>query len=257
MMQPYLDVLAHLLQQPTRKDRTGTGTKSAFGPQIRFNLQEGFPAVTTKKLLYDSVKKELLWMIRGDTNIHDLDCGIWDEWADEDGELGPVYGHQFRSWGPDQLQTVLQGLQENPYSRRHVVSAWNAEDLEDMALPPCHTLFQFYVNDGRLDCKLYQRSADWFLGVPFNIASYATLMHLVAEICNYEPGYFVHTFGDAHLYLNHQEAAQKQLQREPYDPPSLETPEINSLEELENLDPDAIHLVDYEHHDHISTEISV
>lgn len=262
MEDSYLSVLNTLVQksktQHPRGDRTGTGTYSQFGIQIDCDLQSGFPALTTKKLIFSSVCKELLWMIRGDTNIHDLGCGIWDEWADEDGDLGPVYGAQWRNWGDDQLASLIEGLQKIPLSRRHIISAWNVSDLDKMALPPCHVLFQFYVHEdtGRLDCKLYQRSADWFLGVPFNIASYATLTHLIAEVTGYIPGRFIHTFGDVHLYADHVEAAEEQLSRDPYGSPSLSYPSVDSLQELEALTPDAITLEDYEHHPYIPAEIS-
>jgi thymidylate synthase len=225
-MQAYQDLLRHILQNGTRKsDRTGTGTISVFGYQMRFNLQEGFPLVTTKKVHLKSVVHELLWFLQGDTNIRYLKengVSIWDEWADPaTGDLGPVYGKQWRSWATpdgrviDQMSEVMQTIQKNPDSRRMVVSAWNVADIPDMALAPCHCLFQFYVADGRLSCQLYQRSADVFLGVPFNIASYALLTQMMAKVAGLEPGDFVHTFGDAHLYVNHLEQTELLLSREP------------------------------------------
>ena len=220
-MRQYLDLLSRVLEEGARKDdRTGTGTLSLFGTQMRFDLADGFPLVTTKKVHVHSVVGELLWFLRGDTNVGWLQehgITIWDEWADENGDLGPVYGRQWRSWPApdgrtiDQLAGVIEGIRRDPDSRRHVVSAWNVADLPAMALAPCHALFQFYVADGRLSCQLYQRSADLFLGVPFNIASYALLTHMVAQVTDLEPGDFVHTLGDAHLYLNHVEQAREQL----------------------------------------------
>lgn len=222
-MQNYLDLLARVRHRGTRKtDRTGTGTLSVFGHQMRFDLADGFPLVTTKKLHLKSIIHELLWFLAGDTNVRYLQqhgVGIWDEWADENGELGPVYGKQWRSWATldgravDQIQDVIEAIRTDPDSRRLIVSAWNPADLADMALAPCHCLFQFYVADGRLSCQLYQRSADVFLGVPFNIASYALLTMMVAQVTELKPGEFVHTFGDAHLYLNHLEQADMQLAR--------------------------------------------
>ena len=216
-MKQYHDLLQHILDNGTQKgDRTGTGTISVFGHQMRFDLSEGFPVVTTKKLHLRSIIHELLWFLQGDTNIKYLKenkVRIWDEWADANGDLGPVYGHQWRSWPDghggtiDQITKLVDNLKNNPNSRRHIVSAWNVADVDNMALPPCHTLFQFYVADGKLSCQLYQRSADTFLGVPFNIASYALLTMMLAQVCNLEPGDFVHTFGDAHLYNNHLEQA--------------------------------------------------
>jgi thymidylate synthase len=224
-MQTYLQLLHHLLEKGVRKsDRTGTGTLSVFGYQMRYDLSEGFPLVTTKKVHLKSVIHELLWFIRGDTNIQYLKqngVSIWDEWADAQGNLGPVYGAQWRSWSAsdgrkiDQLQNLINNIQHHPDSRRLIVSAWNVGDLDRMALPPCHAFFQFYVANGRLSCQLYQRSADVFLGVPFNIASYALFLLMVAQVCNLEPGDFVHTLGDAHLYLNHLEQAKLQLTRQP------------------------------------------
>ena len=230
-MQAYLDLLRHVLEHGTEKgDRTGTGTRSVFGWQMRFDLREGFPLVTTKKLHLRSIVHELLWFLRGETNVaylRDHKVTIWDEWADDDGELGPVYGKQWRRWSAadgseiDQLRNVVDEIRRNPDSRRLIVSAWNVADLPAMALQPCHALFQFYVAEGRLSCQLYQRSGDIFLGVPFNIASYALLTHMVAQACGLEAGDFVHTLGDAHLYSNHFEQAREQLAREPRALPTL------------------------------------
>ncbi|MGE4169565.1 MAG: thymidylate synthase [Candidatus Margulisiibacteriota bacterium] len=237
-MKAYLDLVQHVLDHgETKHDRTGTGTLSVFGYQLRVNLQEGFPLLTTKKVFFSSVVKELLWFIRGATNINDgLDCGIWDAWADPNGNLGPIYGYQWRHWEKftldpetkayhktriDQLAQVIDMIQKNPDSRRLLVSAWNVADIEKMALPPCHTFFQFYVCNGRLDCQLYQRSADIAVGVPFNIASYALLTHMVAQECGLKPGFFIHTFGDAHLYLNHLDGVKEQLTRTPKPLPTL------------------------------------
>jgi len=230
-MRAYLELLRDVREHGVRKsDRTGTGTLSVFGRQLRFDLAAGFPAVTTKRLHMKSVIHELLWFLRGDTNVRYLrehDVTIWDEWADETGELGPVYGYQWRSWPApggrhiDQMASVVDSLRRTPDSRRHVVSAWNVADLDRMALPPCHLLFQFYVAEGRLSCQLYQRSADLFLGVPFNIASYALLTLMVARVTDLEPGELVHTLGDAHIYLNHLEQVDRQLAREPFPPPRM------------------------------------
>ncbi len=230
-MKTYLDLLDHVLTRGAEKsDRTGTGTLSTFGYQMRFDLRQGFPLLTTKKLHTRSIIAELLWFIQGSTNVkwlHEQGVTIWDEWADADGELGPIYGYQWRSWPTpggghiDQLGAVINSIKTVPDSRRHIVSAWNVADLADMALPPCHALFQFYVAEGRLSCQLYQRSADIFLGVPFNIASYALLTHLVAQVCDLKVGDFVHTLGDAHLYLNHLDQARLQLTREPRPLPRL------------------------------------
>ncbi len=230
-MQQYLELLKLVRENGTfRGDRTGTGTYSIFGHQMRFDLSKGFPLVTTKKVHLKSIIHELLWFVAGDTNIKylkDNGVSIWDEWADESGDLGPVYGHQWRSWPTpdgrtiDQISILIDQLKNNPNSRRHIVSAWNVADVDDMALPPCHCLFQFYVAENRLSCQLYQRSADIFLGVPFNIASYALLTHMVAQVCGLEVGDFVHTFGDAHLYSNHLEQADEQLSREPLPLPTL------------------------------------
>ena len=230
-MKTYLDLLDHVLTHGVEKsDRTGTGTLSTFGYQMRFDLRQGFPLLTNKKLHTRSIIAELLWFIQGSTNVkwlHEQGVTIWDEWADADGELGPIYGYQWRSWPTpggshiDQLGAVINSIKAVPDSRRHIVSSWNVADLSDMALPPCHALFQFYVATGRLSCQLYQRSADIFLGVPFNIASYALLTHLIAQVCDLEVGDFVHTLGDAHLYLNHLDQARLQLTREPRPLPRL------------------------------------
>ncbi len=239
-MKVYQDLLQYILDHGTDKsDRTGTGTKSVFGYQMRFNLQDGFPLVTTKKLHLKSIIHELLWFLQGDTNVKYLKengVSIWDEWADENGNLGPVYGHQWRSWAGadgktyDQIKDVLQQIKTNPDSRRLIVSAWNVADLPKMALMPCHSLFQFYVADGKLSCQLYQRSADVFLGVPFNIASYALLTMMMAHVCNLGLGDFVHTLGDAHLYSNHFEQARLQLSREPFSLPTIFlNPEVKDL----------------------------
>ena len=239
-MRAYLDLLRHILDHGVQKsDRTGTGTLSIFGYQMRFDLSQGFPLLTTKKLHLRSILHELLWFLAGDTNVralHEHGVTIWDEWADEDGNLGPIYGAQWRSWPArgggsiDQMSRLVEQIRANPDSRRHVVSAWNVADLEDMAIPPCHALFQFWVAEGRLSCQLYQRSADVFLGVPFNIASYALLTMMVAQVCGLQPADFVHTFGDAHLYLNHLEQARLQLTREPRPLPRMTlNPERKSL----------------------------
>jgi thymidylate synthase len=260
----YLDLLDHVLTNGTRKgDRTGTGTLSVFGYQMRFDLSDGFPALTTKKLHLRSIVGELIWFLRGDTNVkwlQDNGITIWDEWADADGELGPVYGYQWRSWPTpdgrhvDQIAAVIQSLEKNPDSRRHIVNAWNVADVERMALPPCHTMFQFYVADGRLSCQLYQRSADVFLGVPFNIASYALLTHMVARVTGLEPGDFVHTLGDAHLYLNHLDQARLQLTREPRPLPRLVLAERDSIDAFEIGD---VVLEGYDPHPSIKAPIAV
>jgi thymidylate synthase len=261
----YLDLLSHVLENGTAKaDRTGTGTLSVFGHQMRFDLAAGFPATTTKKLHMKSVIAELIWFLRGDTNVgwlQERGVTIWDEWADEYGDLGPVYGHQWRSWptpdggSVDQIAAVIASIRSNPDSRRHIVSAWNVADIESMALPPCHTMFQFYVADGRLSCQLYQRSADIFLGVPFNIASYALLTMMVAQVCELEPGDFVHTLGDAHLYLNHLDQARLQLTREPRALPWLRiNPDRTGIDEF--VEPD-IELVGYDPHPAIKAPIAV
>jgi len=254
-MKQYLDLMKHVLETGTQKhDRTGTGTLSVFGYQMRFNLQEGFPLVTTKKLHLKSIIHELIWFLKGDTNIAYLKengVRIWDEWADEQGNLGPVYGHQWRSWPKpdgehiDQITQVVNTIKKNPDSRRIIVSAWNVAEVEHMALPPCHSLFQFYVADGKLSCQLYQRSADIFLGVPFNIASYALLTMMMAQVCDLQPGDFIHTFGDAHLYNNHIEQANLQLSREPRPLPTMKiNPDVKDIFEfkfedftLEKYDP--------------------
>jgi thymidylate synthase len=247
-----------------KKDRTGTGTRSIFGHQMRFDLAEGFPAVTTKKLHFKSIIHELLWFLAGDTNLaylHEGGVRIWDEWADEQGNLGPVYGYQWRSWPAydgghiDQISQVIQSIGDNPDSRRHIVSAWNVGQLNEMALPPCHLLFQFYVAEGRLSCQMYQRSADVFLGVPFNIASYALLTMMVAQVTGLEPGEFVHTFGDAHLYENHLEQAELQLSREPRPLPKMElNPEVTSIFDFQFTD---FQLKNYTPHPHIPAPIAV
>ncbi len=239
-MQQYLDLCRHILDNGTKKeDRTGTGTISTFGYQTRFNLQEGFPVITTKKLHLRSIIHELLWFLKGDTNVkylQDNNVRIWNEWADEDGELGPIYGKQWRSWEGangrtvDQISEVIDQIKNNPDSRRLIVNAWNAAEIEDMALAPCHCLFQFYVVDGKLSCQLYQRSADVFLGVPFNIASYALLTKMIAQVCDLEAHEFIHTFGDAHIYLNHVEQIQLQLTRDPRPLPTMEiNPDVKSI----------------------------
>jgi thymidylate synthase len=254
-MQQYLSLVRHILDHGTKKtDRTGTGTLSVFGSQMRFDLEAGFPLLTTKKLHLRSILYELLWFLRGETNVkylHENNVTIWDEWADANGELGPIYGYQWRSWPAadgrhiDQISNVIAEIKRNPDSRRLVVSAWNVADLDKMALSPCHALFQFYVGNGRLSCQLYQRSADVFLGVPFNIASYALLTMMVAQVCDLKPGEFVHTFGDVHLYLNHIDQAKLQLERAPRPLPSMKmNPEVKSIFDfrigdftLENYDP--------------------
>jgi thymidylate synthase len=263
--QPYLDLLAHLLHHGQHKsDRTGTGTRSVFGWQLRFDLREHFPLLTTKKVHFKSVVTELLWFLRGDTNIGWLKqhgCSIWDEWADRSGDLGPVYGRQWRAWPTadgghiDQLAQVIAQIRANPDSRRLVVSAWNVAELPQMALMPCHALFQFYVANGELSCQLYQRSADVFLGVPFNIASYALLTCMVAQVCGLKPGDFVHSLGDAHLYDNHVEQAQLQLSRTPLSAPRLQLdPSITDIDRFEHAH---IQLLDYQAHPAIRAPVAV
>ena len=264
VVQQYLDLLDHVMTTGTDKsDRTGTGTRSVFGYQMRFDLSEGFPVLTTKKLHLKSIIGELLWFLRGDSNVRWLQergISIWDEWADENGDLGPVYGYQWRSWPTpdgghvDQIAKVIEAIRTNPDSRRHIVSAWNVADVDSMALPPCHTMFQFYVADGRLSCQLYQRSADIFLGVPFNIASYALLTMMVAQICDLEPGDFVHTLGDAHLYSNHVEQARLQLTREPLPLPRMVIARGKQIDEFDLGD---FELVGYEAHPSIKAPIAV
>ncbi|KAA3648602.1 MAG: thymidylate synthase [Proteobacteria bacterium] len=264
-MHTYLDFVRHILDNGTLKDdRTGTGTLSVFGYQMRFNLADGFPLLTTKKLHIKSIIYELLWFLKGDTNIHYLQkhgVNIWNEWADETGDLGPVYGHQWRSWPDgkggqiDQISQLIEQIKNNPGSRRHIISAWNVADVNDMALPPCHCLFQFYVNKGALSCQLYQRSADVFLGVPFNIASYALLTHMVAQVCDLQVGEFIHTFGDAHIYANHREQMQQQLDREPYPLPQLL---INpSVKDIFNFGYDDFTIINYQAHPHIKGQVAV
>jgi thymidylate synthase len=264
-MKQYLDLMQHVLDHGTQKhDRTGTGTISVFGYQMRFNLQEGFPMVTTKKLHLKSIIHELIWFLSGDTNIKYLkDNGvkIWDEWADADGNLGPVYGSQWRSWPKpdgghiDQIEQIINTIKNNPDSRRIIVSAWNVADVEHMALPPCHAFFQFYVADGKLSCQLYQRSADIFLGVPFNIASYALLTMMVAQVCGLEYGDFIHTLGDAHLYNNHIEQAKLQLSRDPKKLPVMEiNPEVKNILDFKFED---FTLKDYDAHPHIKGAVAV
>jgi thymidylate synthase len=261
----YLDLVRHVLDHGVQKgDRTGTGTLSVFGYQSRYDLQRGFPAVTTKKLHLKSIIYELLWFLRGETNVKWLQergVSIWDEWADERGELGPVYGHQWRSWPAhngqtiDQISNVVEMIKKSPDSRRLIVSAWNVADVDKMKLPPCHTLFQFYVANGKLSCQLYQRSADIFLGVPFNIASYALLTMMMAQVTNLQPGDFVHTFGDAHLYLNHLEQARTQLQREPRPLPTMRlNPSVKSIYEFQYED---FTLEQYDPHPAIKAPIAV
>jgi thymidylate synthase len=264
-MRQYLDLLKHVLDHGVQKgDRTGTGTLSVFGYQMRFDLNDSFPLLTTKKLHMKSIIYELLWFLQGQSNIKYLvDHGvrIWNEWADEDGELGPVYGVQWRNWQApdgraiDQISELIQNIKKNPDSRRLIVSAWNVGEIPKMALPPCHALFQFYVAEGKLSCQLYQRSADVFLGVPFNIASYSLFTMMVAQVCDLGLGEFVHTFGDAHLYLNHIEQARLQLTRQPYPAPQMRlSPEVKSIFEF---DFDDFELINYQAHPHIRAEISV
>ena len=264
-MKQYLDLMRHVREHGVKKeDRTGTGTLSVFGYQMRFDLNDGFPVVTTKKLHLRSIIHELLWFLKGDTNIRYLKengVSIWDEWADEDGNLGPVYGYQWRSWPTpdgrhiDQIAQVVDQLKHNPDSRRIIVSAWNVGEIDNMALPPCHALFQFYVAEGRLSCQLYQRSADIFLGVPFNIASYALLTQMMAQVTGLQPGEFIHTLGDAHLYLNHLAQADEQLSRQPLPLPKMKiNPEVTSIFDFVFED---FELVGYEHHPHIKAPVAV
>ena len=264
-MKQYHDLLRHVMETGSDKsDRTGTGTRSVFGYQMRFNLNDGFPVVTTKKLHLRSIIHELLWFLKGDSNIKylkDNGVSIWDEWADENGELGPVYGVQWRSWPTakgetiDQIEKLVNSLKNNPDSRRHIVSAWNVAEVENMALPPCHTMFQFYVADGKLSCQLYQRSADIFLGVPFNIASYALLTLMLSQVCDLEPGDFVHTFGDAHIYSNHFEQVDKQLSRDFRPLPTMKiNPEIKNLFDFKYED---FELLNYNPHPGIKAPIAV
>jgi thymidylate synthase len=264
-MQQYLDLMRRVRDEGVKKtDRTGTGTLSVFGHQMRFNLADGFPLVTTKKVHLKSVIHELIWFLAGDTNtayLKDNGVSIWDEWADENGELGPVYGKQWRSWATpdgrtvDQIAELVETLKTNPDSRRLIVSAWNPADIPDMALAPCHCLFQFYVADGRLSCQLYQRSADIFLGVPFNIASYALLTMMMAQVAGLKPGEFVHTFGDAHLYLNHLDQADEQLKRTPRALPRMQIdPSVKSIFQFKY---EHFQLVGYDPHPHIKAEVAV
>lgn len=264
-MKQYLDLMRTILDEGHYKaDRTGTGTYSIFGYQMRFDLQKGFPLLTTKKLHLRSIIYELLWFLRGDTNIqylHDHNVTIWDEWADENGDLGPVYGKQWRSWEApdgrviDQITNLIEQLKRNPDSRRLIVSAWNPADVDQMALPPCHTMFQFYANDGQLSCQLYQRSADVFLGVPFNIASYALLTMMVAQVCGLKAKDFVHTFGDAHIYSNHVEQAKLQLSRDPRPLPQMHiNPEVKSIFDFQYED---FTLENYDPHPHIKADVAV
>lgn len=264
-MKQYLELMSLVRHSGTLKqDRTGVGTMSVFGHQMRFDLGAGFPALTTKKLHLRSIIHELLWFLQGDTNIRYLTenkVSIWDEWADENGDLGPVYGAQWRSWGAtdgrhvDQISSVIEQIKQNPDSRRLIVSAWNVGCIDDMALPPCHLLFQFYVAEGKLSCQLYQRSADIFLGVPFNIASYALLTMMIAQVTGLQPGEFVHTLGDAHLYSNHLEQADLQLSRAPLSLPTMKiNPDVRSIFDFKFED---FELLDYRHHDHIKAPVAV
>jgi thymidylate synthase len=264
-MRQYLDLLDHVMTNGTdRGDRTGTGTRSIFGHQMRFDLSDGFPVLTTKKLHLRSIIVELLWFLRGDSNIAYLtenNVRIWDEWADEKGELGPVYGVQWRSWPKpdgstvDQISNLVADLKHRPESRRHIVCAWNPGLVDQMALPPCHCLFQFYVADGKLSCQLYQRSADLFLGVPFNISSYALLTMVLAQVCDLEPGEFIHSFGDAHIYNNHFDQVREQLRRETR---SLPTMKINpEKQDIFDFEPSDFELIGYDPHPHIKAEVSV
>ena len=263
-MKEYIKLINHVLENRIKKtDRTGTGTLSVFGYQSRYNLEKSFPLVTTKKIHLKSVIFELLWFLKGSTNIKylkDNNVKIWDEWADKDGELGPVYGSQWRSWKTkngqtiDQISELINNLKNNPHSRRHIVSAWNVGEINDMALPPCHSLFQFFVVNNKLSCQLYQRSADIFLGVPFNIASYALLTMMIAQVCNLDHGEFIHTLGDAHIYLNHINQAQLQITREPKDPPIMKIKKRTNIFDFVYED---FEIVNYDPHPHIKAPISV
>tara|TARA_B100000965_G_scaffold320700_1_gene281809 strand:+ start:649 stop:1437 length:789 start_codon:yes stop_codon:yes gene_type:complete len=262
-MQEYLDLLQKVKNSGKPKgDRTGIGTVSVFGHQMRFNLEDSFPLLTTKKIHFKSVAYELLWFLKGETNISYLKengVSIWDEWADDNGDLGPVYGKQWRKWEAkngihDQVAEVIKQIKENPNSRRHIVSAWNVADIPSMALAPCHILFQFYVQDGKLSCQLYQRSADVFLGVPFNIASYALLTHMIANICDLRVGEFVHTLGDAHLYTNHLEQAEEQLSRKPLPPPKII---VKDRESIDNYEFEDFEIVNYKFHPHIPAKVAI
>jgi len=264
-MKQYLELMQHVKTSGSKKmDRTGTGTLSVFGYQMRFDLSQGFPVITTKKLHLRSIIHELLWFLKGETNIkylHDNKVTIWDEWADDNGDLGPVYGYQWRSWPAadgrhiDQISQIIEQIKQNPDSRRIIVSAWNVGELDKMALPPCHAFFQFYVAGGKLSCQLYQRSADIFLGVPFNIASYALLTMMIAQVCQLAPGEFIHTLGDAHLYLNHLEQTEQQLSRSPYPLPIMKiNPEVNSIFDFKFED---FELIGYECHPHIKAPVAV
>lgn len=264
-MKQYLDLANRILTEGNRRDdRTGTGTISIFGHQMSFDLKEGFPLLTTKKLHTKSIIYELLWFLKGDTNVHYLQehgVRIWNEWADENGNLGPVYGHQWRSWPDhnggtiDQIANVIDQIKHNPQSRRLIVSAWNVADIDQMKLPPCHTMFQFYVANGELSCQLYQRSGDVFLGVPFNIASYALLTMMMAQVCGLKPGKFIHTLGDAHLYLNHLDQIREQLTRTPYPLPTMKiNPDVNNIEDFVYED---FQLENYQAWPHIKGEVSV
>lgn len=264
-MRQYLDLCKHVLTNGVKKeDRTGTGTISTFGYQMRFDLSEGFPLITTKKLHLRSIIYELLWFLNGDTNVkylQDHNVRIWNEWADEQGNLGPVYGHQWRSWTTregntiDQISELIHAIKTNPDSRRLIISAWNVGDMEKMALPPCHCLFQFYVADGKLSCQLYQRSADVFLGVPFNIASYALLTHMIAQVCDLEVGEFIHSFGDVHIYTNHVEQVKLQLTRDPKTSPQLKM--NKDVKDIFSFKYEDFEILNYEAHPHIKGVVSV
>lgn len=264
-MQKYLDLLEKILEEGNEKDdRTGTGTYSLFGEKLEFDLQKGFPAVTTKELKFHSVKHELLWFLRGEPfldYLHENDVHIWDEWADENDNVGPVYGVQWRKWKDydggtiDQIEKVIDNIKNNPNSRRHVVNSWNVAQISEMGLPPCHVMFQFYVNNEKLSCQMYQRSCDYFLGSVFNIASYSLLTHMIAQVCDLDVGTFNYCMGDVHLYKNHIEQAKEQLSREP-----MERPELNlnsSVSDIDDFTADDIELVNYDHHPHIKAPISV